>query len=486
MRGPSYQKFGEARIIEKLREHYPAYDSGTIRTKMADVPSVADSNGELGMTLPDSRLLHMGSAAIALINHRWDKDAYEDTLPACARQYIGIPTNRKLIDLAHDSYAGCLITPGGVLQRADSPGMLLQRINLFQSPTFEWSSSYAASTAPWATADGKPVVPMIGHFFWRGYNLSAPDDSGEAKLPFTQPLGGDNTPISQLCFLKGGRSLFIPVNTSIKLKVLGDGTLAVPKETPQDDAPNYVSVPVCGFQYIGSGHAGLLGGGYTIHLASSGKGNRLEPGEMWCKVPEGHGKRKTPRRFFTNSNYWGRSGIFLDQRYQNVDNTPTGAGMGFDRAQEMEAQLLRQGTSLGAITIGHITTITAEQLKRPLGCKEEFPWTELQVQIKAITDSVPRLSSLLKDDSDIRGKDYDFKRDVFPDKFAQVVESYYGASNRTNEDTFLKTLASTLGRNLRAAILSNLTIMFRENSAENLSLTGKLCDVENFMDRKID
>jgi hypothetical protein len=150
----------------------------------------------------------------------------------------------------------------------------------------------------------------------------------------------------------------------------------------------------------------------------------------------------------------------------------------------MERKLLANGALIGAVTVGFVPLISKAELDHLVGCQSGAPFDgHIQVQVKAVVDSTNRLDSLLCYGSEAITQGRDPTPDdpmhlVFANQLKLTAEAYFGTRDDSQE-LYLSRLGEVMGTNFRAAVLSGLTIPWNGRAAENLSLTGMLCDVEN-------
>jgi hypothetical protein len=168
-----------------------------------------------------------------------------------------------------------------------------------------------------------------------------------------------------------------------------------------------------------------------------------------------------------------------------VSDAPTGGIVNCEKAMKMEQTLLANGAFIGAITVGYVALISKDDLDDITGSTDSgAPFRQtLDLQVKAICDSMARLDAIipkwLTDESGPSSHNELERMNKLWVRLNSVASSYYGPTDNSMQ-LYLGRLGTIIGSNLRAAIKSRLTIPWYEKEVDNLSLTGMLCDVENF------
>lgn len=385
------------------------------------------------------------------------------------RSGCGIPSSRALVDsLVREGLSGWIVGCNG--QKRALSGNAQHKIvsaTVYTGPNLKWSNNYAASIAPIVLPNGDAALPLVGGFLWRGEDLTALEHS---KFPITAEHETDGQKATIPVYFQGGRSILIPVDTFIHYKPLPSGGLELPAEAVANE-DGYIKKRIVAFQYVGAGHST-----YIRHFFKPA--GRLADGQAYFSI------NGSETRSITDPRYWAKDGIFLDQRYQEATSAPTGAMVNCGEVVEMEKALLANGALIGAVTVGFVPLISKAELDAIVCGESGAPFEgTIDVQVKAIVDSTNRLDMLLCYGKEGKIKGFnsvpeDLVRALFARQLGSIAKTYFGEKEDSLE-RYLSRLGEVMGTNFRAAILSGLTIPWDGKPAENLSLTGMLCDVEN-------
>ena len=459
-------------LTPKQFERYPSlFQPQQTREWLASLPATATGDT---LTYEDrsGRSQIWCAEALVYASARIKRLSYTDHSQYVRRNY-GVPCGKKIVNNIVDNYyAGSIIDSSG--KRVDlqdlNPAYQVCIANVIRGPNLKWSSEYAAHVVPLATPDGGVAFPFFGGFCYRGCDLTELT-AIDFPLKIAHEEDGQRTALP--VYRHGGRSIIVPADTHILLKELDSGGLELPSEVVSE-GPGLKKIPVAAFQYVGAGQHNYIRHFWPVE-------GPLRPGDAYLHIGQGEQEKSITRR-----HYWGLSGVFLDQRHQTEGTAPTGGMIGCEDVVNMEKRLLAQGAHIGAITIGYLNLISKDKLKTITGDVSEIPFEgHLQIQVKAITDSTVRIHSLIpkKLEGVIGGENgaSDFLiRRIYFNSLSSVANSYFGDETNAVE-MYLRKLGTTMGANFRAAIHCGLTIPWNDNSASNLSLTGALCDVENFV-----
>lgn len=429
-------------------------------------PCIIDANGDASWTSGPALFLASMSVGSSQLPD------YSEHM----RRGIGIPASRQFIDqFVKESVSSAIVDSNGnrVPITANFPllnsvryGIVLATV--YTGNTLKWSNNYAPSIVPITGPNGEVAVPLVGGFLWRGEDISSLQN---ANFPINVARERDGKAATIPVYMKGGRSILIPVDTHIHYRQLTSGGLELPTE-PVTNEDAFLKKRVIAFQYVGVGtHA------YIRHFFIPD--GQLPAGQAYYSI------NGSAARSITDPRYWAKSGIILDLRHQRATEAPIGAMVDCEKVVAMERRLLENGAQIGAVTVGYLPLLTKDELNKIVNCDSGAPFSDcIAVQVKAILDSTNRLTILIdstrrETTTSLQQIDEIVRRAGLAEELELTAHAYF-PDDLNSELRYLSRLGNNLGTNFRAAIRSKLTIPWNENAAENLSLSGMLCDVENF------
>ncbi len=221
---------------------------------------------------------------------------------------------------------------------------------------------------------------------------------------------------------------------------------------------------------------------YVYHLDKQDKeGVHIQIGDQLLKVSDANEEQRYRSASLgmaqrTEYDYADKSGTFLEIVHEYFDKSPTGGIYSEMKSYKRDQVLWGEGAQMSGITTGFVRFLNRVDIDTAFGKPTRMVCEETVMAERVILDDTHRLASFTERRGD-PGKP--------SDEFQLFIEGNYdGGYSDAHRSDYLEQLSSNVGKNMGICLDVGLTCAKEQNSAENLSLWGRIIDSQSFMDMK--